>query len=231
MADPTTLAQVLRRHAAEFRSVLPAPLFAAPPLVLDFSADNHELAAVDLADPAELGAWIEEGLASSGAGVAIGRYDEDRVIYRHSPLFDGELERRSLHLGLDLFAPAGTPVHAPLAGTVYSLADNAAVGDYGPTAILEHTLEGLTFWTLYGHLGRSLLYTLREGAAVAAGEAFAALGDSFENGGWPPHLHLQLIADLGDHRGDFPGVAAPSERTAWLARCPDPGLLLRRPAR
>jgi murein DD-endopeptidase MepM/ murein hydrolase activator NlpD len=226
MEHPTTLLDRLRRHRAEIAPVLPAALLATPPLVLDFSAANHELAGVDVADAAELAAWIEDRLAAVGAGFGLGRYDEDRVLYRHSPLFDDELERRSLHLGIDLFAPAGTAVHAPLTGSVHSLADNAGVGDYGPTVILEHELEGRSFWTLYGHLHRDVLEALRPGAVVAAGEAFAALGDSYVNGGWPPHLHLQLIADLGDHRGDFPGVAAPSERARWLERCPDPTVLL-----
>lgn len=227
MKHPTTLPEILRRNGAAIAPVLPAALLARPPLVLDFTETNHELAAVDVADAAGLAAWIEDRLAAAGAGFGLGRYDEDRVLYRHSPLFDDDLERRSLHLGIDLFAPAGTAVHAPLTGAVHSLADNTGVGDYGPTVILEHELEGHRFWTLYGHLGRGVLETLRPGTVVAAGEAFAALGDSHENGGWPPHLHLQLIADLGDHVGDFPGVAAPSERVRWLERCPDPSLILR----
>jgi peptidoglycan LD-endopeptidase LytH len=55
----------------------------------------------------------------------------------------------------------------------------------------------------------------------------ARLGGADENVGWPPHLHLQIIRDLEGRRGDYPGVCRVSEAPQWLARCPDPNLLLR----
>jgi 4-aminobutyrate aminotransferase-like enzyme len=47
-----------------------------------------------------------------------------------------------------------------------------------------------------------------------------------ENGGWPPHLHLQIILDLLDRGAQFPGVARASERAVWMSLSPDPNLLL-----
>ena len=47
-----------------------------------------------------------------------------------------------------------------------------------------------------------------------------------ENGGWPAHLHFQIIGDLMGFIGDFPGVAKQSEIEEWLERCPDPNLIL-----
>jgi len=224
----TTLVDVLRQ-VTSFAPVCPFDLSSGPPLVLDFTDSNPELVRLDIADTASFDAWLTERLATVDPPVAIGRYGEDRVLYRHSPLFDGSAERRSIHLGIDLFAAAGTPVVAPLAGHVHSAADNNSVGDYGPTIILEHTLEGLRFWTLYGHLDHACLEGARAGREIPTGSGFAELGTVDENGGWPPHLHFQLITDIGDHAGDFPGVAAPSRRTEWMERCPDPNLILRIP--
>jgi 4-aminobutyrate aminotransferase-like enzyme len=68
------------------------------------------------------------------------------------------------------------------------------------------------------------------GRHVAAGERIAWLGDATVNGGWPPHLHLQIIGDMLGREGEFPGVAAPSEREIWLSLCPDANLIAGVPA-
>lgn len=74
-----------------------------------------------------------------GEPVRYGGYGEDRSIYTQ-PLFapEGE-EPRSIHLGIDVFAPAGADVYTPLSGRVHSSRINDNPGDYGPTIILEHT--------------------------------------------------------------------------------------------
>lgn len=224
----TTLTDTLRR-VSSFAPICPFDLSGGPPLVLDFTDDNPDLAGIDIADTQAFDAWMSARLATVDPPMAIGRYGEDRVLYRHSLIFGGASERRSIHLGIDLFAAAGTPVAAPLDGTVHSLGNNANVGDYGPTVILEHELAGLRFWSLYGHLDRQCLATMAPGSRVTKGTEFARFGAPDENGGWPPHLHFQLIADISDHAGDYPGVAAPSERHIWLDRCPDPNVVLRIP--
>jgi murein DD-endopeptidase MepM/ murein hydrolase activator NlpD len=99
-------------------------------------------------------------------------------------------------------------------------------GDYGPTIILEHQAGTATFHTLYGHLSRDSLKGLKPASAFMAGEPIARLGTKRENGGWPPHLHFQVILDIGDSRGDYPGVCARSEAARWLAGCPDPSVFL-----
>jgi len=155
-----------------------------------------------------------------------GGYDEDRAIYAGEAFTAGD-EPRTVHLGIDIAASAGTDVSAPLAGTVHSFQDNAAPFDYGPTIVLEHAVApGLVFHTLYGHLSRESLARLRAGRAIAAGERIATLGSYEVNGNWPPHLHFQVILDIGDRRGDFPGVFRKSQRGYWKLVCPDPGELL-----
>ena len=166
----------------------------------------------------------------SGSDIAIGRYDEARCIYS-TPQFaedsDGMPEQRTVHLGVDVMCAAGTPVNAPLAARIHSFADNSSPGDYGGTVILEHGGgEVGPFYTLYGHLSRSSLKNLTVGDKVPAGGLVGKVGEPHENGGWPPHLHFQVIADMLGKRGDFPGVAAPGSRRVWTSLCPDPGVLL-----
>lgn len=159
-----------------------------------------------------------------------GGYDEDRAIYQGEAFTGGpnaQDEPRTVHMAFDVAAPAGTEVFAPLDGIVHSFRDNASAFDYGPTIILEHALApDLTLWSLYGHLSRESLDGLHVGKAIAAGDRIASLGTAEVNGNWPPHLHFQLILDIGDMQGDFPGVFRKSERDRWRLICPDPRRIL-----
>jgi len=162
-----------------------------------------------------------------GEPVRVGGYGEDRSLYTQALFAPEGDEPRTVHLGIDVFAPAGAAVYTPLSGRVHSSLINDNPGDYGPTIILEHTpIAGLTFHTLYGHLDRDSLKGLKPGTAFMAGEKIAELGTKRENGGWPPHLHFQIILEIGNAKGDYPGVCKRSERDHWLSICPDPGPLL-----
>jgi 4-aminobutyrate aminotransferase-like enzyme/Ser/Thr protein kinase RdoA (MazF antagonist) len=149
-------------------------------------------------------------------GMAIGRYNEARLFYTE-PMFAG----RTIHLGLDLFAAPGTPIFAPLDGTVYAVANNRNRLDYGPAMIVKH--EG--FFALYGHLAA----TLPVGTQIKAGDEIAQIGARPGNGDWPPHLHFQVIRDLLDLDCDFPGVAPAGLREVYTALSPDPNLILQLP--
>ena len=162
-----------------------------------------------------------------GEPIRAGGYGEDRAIYTQSLFAPEGEEPRTIHLGVDIFAPAGAEVYTPLSGRVHSSRINDNPGDYGPTIILEHTpVPGLTFHTLYGHLDRDSLKGLKPGTAFMAGEKFAELGTKRENGGWTPHLHFQILLAIGSAKGDYPGVCKRSEREHWLSICPDPAPLL-----
>jgi 4-aminobutyrate aminotransferase-like enzyme/Ser/Thr protein kinase RdoA (MazF antagonist) len=238
----------LKNSALEAASVLPMDLHTAPVRVFDLSSGSAFLGA----DPAraELSALTDAifgEMRRSSSAVGIGQYNEARSIYT-SPLFAANDqtaddlptddlpidERRTLHLGIDFFVEPGTPVCAPLDGIVHSLANNRVQLDYGPVVILEHLRESdsdaATFFTLYGHLTDDSLQNLRIGERISRGQAFARIGASTENGGWPPHLHFQIISDLLDLATDFPGVARFSECHVWTALSPDPNLLFDIPA-
>jgi 4-aminobutyrate aminotransferase-like enzyme/Ser/Thr protein kinase RdoA (MazF antagonist) len=227
--------RLLRANADSLTSILETDLRRTPCKVFDLSVGSTFLGA----DPvcAETSALTERvfgEMKRAGVRVGVGRYDEARMLYT-SPLFgatdDPTEERRTIHLGIDLFVEPGTRLHAPLDGAVHALANNTAALDYGPVVILRHeTSDGDEFFTLYGHLTRDTLGSLKVGQRVARGEAFARVGSTNENGGWTPHVHFQIILDLLDLDADFPGVAYASQRSVWTSLSPDPNLLLGIPA-
>jgi 4-aminobutyrate aminotransferase-like enzyme/Ser/Thr protein kinase RdoA (MazF antagonist) len=220
----------LEEHASETGPVVAADL--ANSLVLDLGVGSpvHDLSA-DAEDTTTLAARLFGAMAAARAEVAIGRYGEARLLYTTEGYVSAEGgERRTIHLGIDLFRAAGSPVHTPLAGRVHSFRNNAARLDYGPTIILEHEPEGAPrFFTLYGHLSEDSLFGLRVGASVTRGQVIGRIGAPPANGDWPPHVHFQIMTDLLDKEGDFPGVAAASRREVWMSLSPDPNLLLRIP--
>jgi murein DD-endopeptidase MepM/ murein hydrolase activator NlpD len=191
----------------------------------NFTESNTTLGASEVADTNQFTDYINRTLKAQGAKYGIGGYNENRTLYRRSELFAGE-EDRSLHLGIDIWGPAGTPVYAALGGMVHSFAYNDHFGDYGATIVLLHQLETVAFHTLYGHLGLADISKLSEGAYITRGEVIGHFGKPAENGNWPPHLHFQVIADLQLMQGDYPGVCKLSESEWYLKNCPDPDLLL-----
>jgi murein DD-endopeptidase MepM/ murein hydrolase activator NlpD len=222
------LSTLLARHRDRLAPVFAFPVRGPGVAPLDFTAANPLLAHPErLRDTTVFDHLVQAMLAEQHATAGIGGYLENRVIYRRSPHFDAAVEPRSLHLGVDVWVPAGTPVAAPLAGVVHSIADNNNFGDYGPTVILQHRLEGIPFYTLYGHLSRTDLVALQPRTPILLGQVFAHVGPYPENGDWPPHLHFQVIGDMQGRWGDFPGVAPASEQNYWAELCPSPWLLLK----
>jgi len=92
-------------------------------------------------------------------------------------------------------------------------------GNYGPTVILFHPTEKI--YSLYGHLGNADLLHLEAGAPIAKGQLLCHLGEPHENGGWPPHLHFQLIRDMQGFKGDYPGVCSLRDLNFYANNCPD----------
>lgn len=196
---------------------------------MDFTERNRELTGEVLNDTNLFSAWIEQQLKAADCRFGIGGYAEHRTIYSRSRAFDaaqpGE-EPRRLHLGIDIWGPVGTPVYAFLGGMVHSYAFNDQFGDYGATLVLLHQLDGMPFYTLYGHVSLKDIQALTSGQYITFGQRIAHFGPPQENGHWPPHLHFQVILDMELREGDYPGVCRYSEREKYLANCPDPDLIL-----
>ena len=196
--------------------------------IFDFSNSNSDLKTMDMNNKNEFESYIYCKISESNSNFGIGKYAENRILYRRFGIFEEE-ESRSFHLGLDIWKKEETSVFAPLDGQVESFANNSKPGDYGPTIILKHQTENLDFYTLYGHLNQNAIAKLRLGQVIKKGEKFAELGDWSVNKFWPPHLHFQVIKDLYDYKGDFPGVCVPNEKERWMENSPNPNLLLKIP--
>lgn len=195
--------------------------------VFDLSDKNMELYNIDLDSTEAFTEYIFDTIKKEKKKVGVGGYFEDRLIYKRSKHFDNGGEPRSIHLGIDIWIKEGTPICSPLPGIIHSFKNNATFGDYGPTLILEHLIEGETFYTLYGHLSLESIQDKEKGQQVRRGDIIANIGNESVNGNWPPHLHFQIITDMLGNEGDFPGVAPPSAKEYFNKLCINPNLILK----
>ncbi len=226
--EPVPGSNAVERWIAErqgsFATVISGADPTEKPVVFDFSVGSLEFGPSALTVPGVVEAEI---WSRTGSGVGVGRWDEVRLAYTGDQYLSMSGERRTVHMGVDFFRPAGTPVHAPLDGIVHSFCAHHDRFDYGGCIILEHRpQDGPVFWTLYGHLSHSSISEMEQGRLVKQGEVFAHLGPFEENGGWVAHLHFQIITDMLDLTATFQGVAASSQRETWKSLSPSPMHLL-----
>lgn len=226
---PGSFENIIRKYQHTFHRVVDFNPATDRLLPLDFTEQNKELTPAMLDNEQAFSNYIQQKVQTANCRYGIGGYAEHRTIYSISPVFDGihpNEEPRRLHLGVDIWGPAGTPVYAFMGGMIHSFAFNDQFGDYGATLIILHQLEGKPFYTLYGHLSLRDIETLSAGQYVSIGQTIAHVGEPHENGHWPPHLHFQIIFDMELKEGDYPGVCKYAEREKYLANCPDPDLIL-----
>lgn len=195
---------------------------------LDLSVTNHELMEKKPENASEFETFISGYLEKNNAEVAFGGYIEGRTLYQRSEIFKNDLiAERNIHIGLDLWTKADTAVLAPLDGKVHSFKNNIGLGDYGPTIILEHIVENEKFYTLYGHLSLESIENLSVGTFLTKGQKIGTLGDSTVNGDYAPHVHFQIIKNIEEYSGDYPGVCSTNDLNFYIENCPDPNLLLK----
>ncbi len=195
---------------------------------VDLSTNSRLLATHRPQNASDYETVLLKYLRENKAKVAYGGYCEQRNLYERSNVFKNHgADERNIHIGLDLWIKAGTPVLAALDGRLHSFHDNNNVGDYGPTIILEHHINTWTFYTLYGHLALESIASLQLNQDFKKGEPIAVLGDANVNGDYAPHLHFQIILDLQGFEGDYPGVCSLADVPFYKKNCPDPNLLLK----
>ena len=223
-----------KQQQGRFSPVVPVDFQQERYTQLDLSVDSKELGNFHhyLTEPL-FTKRISQLLMQERTKAAVGGYGEIRPFYTTDNYLVSGNEGpkwRTVHLGIDIWMPSGTPVFCPYEGEVHSVFDNAGDRNYGPTIILKHQTDtNLPFYTLYGHLGMECLEELEVGQFVKAWQPIATIGRAPENGNWPPHLHFQIMLDLLGNQHDFPGVAFPDEQEVWLSICPDPNLILNIP--
>lgn len=101
------------------------------------------------------------------SGRKTSKFGDDRGTYKHN--------------GLDLAAPTGTPIIAPLDGIVSAIYTNSAGGNQ---LLILHT-NGIT--TGYAHLSKTLV---KMGDYVKQGQPIAQVGNTGKSTG--PHLHFTV---------------------------------------
>jgi len=196
---------------------------------IDLSASNETLNKINVNAPKEMEDYINEFTKIKNAKIAIGGYLETRNLYKRSKYFNEQTnpsDERNIHLGVDIWAKAGTKVLAALDGEIHSFKNNTNHGDYGPCIILKHQVEESVFYTLYGHLSLHSIQNIQIGDTVLQGDEIAQLGDSSINGDYAPHLHFQVIKDLQNNFGDYPGVCSLNQLSFFKENCPNPMELL-----
>lgn len=223
----TPLINILEKNKQQYYPVVPFDPENDRLLKMDFTEANKELTQDVIEDVSKFSNYVDAQLSNAGARYGIGGYAEHRSVYSRSKVFDSPDggEPRRLHLGVDIWGKAGTPVFAPLGGMVHSFKFNDRYGDYGATIVLLHQLESFAFYTLWGHLSLRDI-ALVEGQYINREQEFAHFGEPHENGHWPPHLHFQIIENIELHEGDYPGVCRLSDQKFYLKNCPDPDLIL-----
>ncbi|MBP6431098.1 MAG: peptidoglycan DD-metalloendopeptidase family protein [Ferruginibacter sp.] len=226
MNNTTRLSHLLQKYSHDFFAVVPFDKAKDNLLHMNFTASNTELTAALLNDVDAFSAYVSQKITAANCKYAIGGYAEDRVVYSVHNHFANKSKPRTIHLGIDIWGEVNTPIHAPLGGMVHSVAYNNNKGDYGATIILQHQLETIPFHTLYGHLSLQSIANVTEGQYINRGNSIGYFGNAQENGGWPPHLHFQVIEDMELKEGDYPGVCTKDEQEKYLNNCPNPDLIL-----
>lgn len=166
-----------------------------------------------------------------GAYYSFGGYLEDRRDLWAGSYLEKE---QSVHLGIDVNAPAGTmvaPVHnCHVAKVVH---DPDQEGGWGSVIVfeLEEPIGEISHF-IYAHLAKDSV-TVKPGDFVPAGEPVAELGEPHENGGWYEHLHVQAMIPAAwdmmkgrDDMGAFDGYDSMPEDGKPHRLSPDPTPLL-----
>jgi len=216
----------LNSHQGDFSALMGAGVDLSQAPMVALSVEHSSIPQ----DPFSIRASEAQQLTDSDVKVALGYYLEPRLVYTDQAFKNGpwpSSNRRTVHLGIDVFAPAGTALYAPMAATVEAIDNRKANLDYGGVVVLRHqTPAGDVFYSLYGHLNPASVVQLTVGQQLAAGDLFAHLGAPCENGGWDPHAHVQLALSIEGMGYDWPGAADPDDLLLWQELCPNPAVLL-----
>jgi 4-aminobutyrate aminotransferase-like enzyme/Ser/Thr protein kinase RdoA (MazF antagonist) len=189
-------------------------------LDLDLPAARKRALSPESGAGEEDGNWLAEaevGIAAHGQEIACGGREAQRSRWSAEELC-------SVHLGVDLYVPAGASVRAPLAGVLHQVV-SASTPESGTLVALEHRVQDeLRFYTLYRGLAPESLQALQPGRSLRAGDRLGLVGDA--GGSARPHLHFQIAADLLGLGASFPTTCEPSKHTAWESLSPDPNAIL-----
>lgn len=206
------------------------PLFGGKingfPLFIDLSKDNNNVDEIcNHQTQKEFNDYVFGEMSKNETNIAVSGYLEDRttLLKKYPQMVE---EKRIYHLGVDVMAPLGTDLYAPIDGEVVLSEYEDGDGNYGGMVILKHNINGIIFYSLYGHLNRNALPTI--GKLIKKGDKFAKIGDFDENGNWFYHTHLQVFTENGYKNGWIhKGYCSPENIATIDKYCPNPIFLLK----
>lgn len=113
--------------------------------------------------------------------------------YRHTSPYGNRFlwGRSSMHAGIDLAAPSGTPIHS-IADGVVEYTGPGKDGRSSMLIVVRHEINGETIRSWYVHMYSNGVYTT-PGQEVKAGQVIGAVGSNGNSTG--PHLHLEIHLD------------------------------------
>ena len=233
----------LAAHAGSGESLLDVNLRTDPTVVFDLSVGSTAFGADPSAANAEVGTEkIFSELKRAHVSTGIGRYDEARLVYTAAQFGAASVsgsaasplaERRTIHLGLDVFVAPGTALYAPLAGVVHASRTTPRIRLWAgrhPSARQAGRRRD-EFFTLYGHLSTRHPQPPSSRAGDCAGETVRPRRHGA--GKWRMASPSPLSGDCRSARiaaRIFPASPSPRSVGVWTSLSPDPNLLLGIPA-
>lgn len=204
-----------RRAPLWFAALVVGALVAGAPAVVGSDADRVDVTASDLGLGTDVGqnfsggledADVRRGITEAEAQARLGELAASRaarqpktVLPVTARLTTCFCERwGTMHYGLDLAAPLGTPIYSTSDGVVVRAGRASGYG----YAVYIQDADGNVH--VYGHMR---YYNVSAGDIVRAGDQIAKVGNEGQSTG--PHVHYQI------HRGGMQG--RPMDPQAWLA--------------
>lgn len=196
---------------------------------LNLLAEAH--AALSFAGKPPKGAFLDPTLQERllleyekaiGANYSYGGWLEDRsTVWNGTYLDEGQ---KYIHAGIDIHAPAGTPVTLDYPGVVVHKDDDfPEEGGWGPRVLIK--LDDYPITLIYAHLDPDI--NVSKGDHLSPNTVFARIGPFTHNGGWFPHVHVQALSQEAysiflNNPTDIDGYISRSEISGAAKLFPDP---------
>lgn len=126
-----------------------------------------------------------------------------RINDNYNPKYEKGVKTKSGHHGIDMYAPAGTPIVSPYSGKVVKAGFEA----YGGYVVTVRTADNTT--VRFGHLGM-IPENIKPGMSITAGTQVGTMGKSGSGANGVVHLHFSMYrgADYYDSINPFPYLKA-----------------------
>ena len=132
----------------------------------------------------------------------VSQYGEDRAAMLAGSRI--AKERRTIHLGVDVFCRDLEAVYSPCSGKIVQVGREPGGHSFGNYVIIKP--DDADYFLFFGHMSAQQPRLGR----VRAGQKIGTIGDYLdnENGGWSRHLHIQLFRTLPSNNDELIGYSS-----------------------